>query len=131
MTRKKHPRYDLWKDVRRRARRAGVRFGWETFEAFAEWCEPRWKPGLHLVRLDESDAFGPDNCVFLSHRDKAAVNAQQFTAFGESKSLRQWSEDTRCAVSLFCLRQRIEQLKWPIEMALATAEWSHIRRFHE
>ncbi len=39
---------------------------------------------------------------------------------GDSKTLRDWSEDERCAVLFHILRERVEKLDWDLEKALIT-----------
>lgn len=47
-----------------------------------------------------------------------AVNAKQYTAFGETKTLNAWSHDSRCVVGKKTLVYRINSAKWDIERAL-------------
>lgn len=46
--------------------------------------------------------------------------AKMMEAFGESKTLRDWSRDARCKVGLRTLRNRLSINGWEIERAIAT-----------
>lgn len=55
----------------------------------------------------------------LSNRHyKPKKDAKFYKAFGESKTLFQWSKDERCKPSYKMLWQRVEQLGWHIEDAI-------------
>lgn len=41
-----------------------------------------------------------------------------YKAFGEEKTLEKWVKDKRCVVKFYCLKARINELKYPIEKAL-------------
>lgn len=51
---------------------------------------------------------------------KPKKDSKFYKAFGESKTLFQWSQDKRCKPSYKMLWQRIEQLGWNIEDAIGT-----------
>lgn len=41
-----------------------------------------------------------------------------WTAFGESKSLKEWAKDPRCKVCFSTLLSRVTKYRWPIERAI-------------
>lgn len=45
-------------------------------------------------------------------------NEKVFEAFGETKTLRQWSNDDRCIVRYNTLFDRVHHMKWDVEKAL-------------
>ena len=54
-------------------------------------------------------------------RKKRMVNGSVFlTAFGESKSIQEWSKDPRCNVARNTITNRIYTLKWEHERAIVT-----------
>lgn len=77
--------------------------------------------GLHLDRIDNNGPYAPWNCQFVTPKVNASNkrNNTRITIFGESKTLAQWSEDPRCAVSASTLGARLV-IKWSPEAALTT-----------
>lgn len=124
--------YNMWKEVRRKAKRSGraVCPEWSESGRFREWYEPRAFPGCY-VDMGEDGEVGPATCRVVSRREFFAERSQLHEAFGELKTLREWAEDVRCAVSLNCLRARYRHAGWPLELSLTAGEWSHVRRYHE
>ncbi|WP_159048648.1 hypothetical protein [Streptomyces sp. NRRL F-4489] len=44
----------------------------------------------------------------------------QYTAFDETKTLSEWTQDQRCTVDRYTLRDRVRHRKWSLEKALTT-----------
>lgn len=104
--------YPLWKD---------------DFKAFYDWAiENGYEEGLTLDRFPDRDGnYEPTNCRFVGGRpQKLNTDATRLiTAFGETKSMLEWSEDVRCKVSYSGLRNRVGRDKefWEdIELAIIT-----------
>lgn len=129
--------YRIWRDNRRRCsnpRRAdwatyggrGIRFGWrDDFDGFYDWAmRTGFEPGLCLDRRDRDADFGPRNCHWVTKHEiytrlpKRALVL--LTAFGECKSMAEWSRDPRCLVSKHGLGARVYR-GWPHEQAIALA----------
>lgn len=73
-----------------------------------------------LYRIDSG--WAPEDAVSRPSGEILANqrNAAKVAAFGESKSIPQWSRDPRCRCGKSALRQRIVEYKWPAEMAILT-----------
>lgn len=44
----------------------------------------------------------------------------EYVAWGEAKTLAEWSRDSRCVVSYSCLKARVHAQSWPFKSALTT-----------
>jgi hypothetical protein len=92
---------------------------WAQFRPFLEWAlRSGARPGLWLVRVDRSGDYSPTNCKWL--RPKEALKRRSpptrrppprrlLRAFCESKGLREWVQDPRCAVSATTIARRIAE----------------------
>ena|SRR3990167_450473 len=92
------------------------------FLAFAGWAvEAGYADGLQIDRIDNDKGYSAKNCRWVSRlqncRNKR--NNRYLEAFGESKILSAWTEDTRCVVPKGTLTRRVWQ-GWPLEAALTT-----------
>lgn len=144
-----HPVYKKWRMMRKRCNDTshdkyanyggrGVRVcdEWdESFEAFLKWSlENGWQPGLEIDRYPNNDGnYEPGNCRYVTRKQQCRNYSRNITieAFGESKILKEWSEDERCTVTYNTLFQRIKA-GWNPEEALSTpkrggAGWHHAR----
>ena len=54
----------------------------------------------------------------LTVRDRQKRGGKLFQAFGEEKTMVDWSKDPRCAVPLSTLYKRVGSYSWPLEKAL-------------
>src|SRR5688572_17652494 len=92
---------------------------WRTFLSFA--IDMGLAPSaLHSIdRINNNGNYEPGNCRWAT--DKVQTNNSRgnriVSAFGQSKTIAQWSEDERCSVSAPCFRKRIEE-GWNPEIAL-------------
>jgi NTP pyrophosphatase (non-canonical NTP hydrolase) len=130
---RKHPLYQIWKGMRARCfsetHVSYERYGgrgivpceeWENYDNFYYWSiENGWEAHLCLDRKDNDGPYSPDNCRWATYKEQGnntSANVRIF-AFGEFKTVSQWSEDIRCAVPLNTLYQRI-QSEWSPEKAI-------------
>jgi hypothetical protein len=96
-----------------------------SFEAFRAWAlGAGYLEGAtfrqEVDRIDNDGPYAPDNCRIVTpkpNRNNTRGN-RMVTAFGETKSMMAWSEDPRCAVTYYALRNRLSQSGWPAEAAI-------------
>lgn len=89
--------------------------------AFWRWAlANEYTPRLTLDRINNDAGYSPGNCQWVSlsqnHRNTRAN--VRIAAFGETKTLIEWSEDARCAVVYGRLRERLAA-GWEPELAIA------------
>jgi len=96
---------------------------WRTSpDAFICWAIAHgWKKGLQIDRIDNDGYYGPNNCRIATPVQNArnSRRATLLTAFGETKPLTAWAEDSRCRIRVKSLRTRI-RAGWTHEEAIAT-----------
>lgn len=96
----------------------------DSYENFKKWStENGYSEELTLDRVDVNGNYCPENCRWVSQEvqnaNKRNSNTTTLKAFGEEKTLIEWSHDKRCVVSLMCLKYRVFA-KWEPEKALTT-----------
>lgn len=96
---------------------------WKSdYVAFRDWALTNdYKSGLEIDRKDNDKGYSPENCWFAtpSQNCRNKRSNKLLTAFGETKTMIEWSEDTRCSVSYDTLQCRVSQYGWPIEKAIS------------
>lgn len=83
---------------------------WLDDRKFVEWAiNNGYSEGLSLDRINNNGNYSPDNCRWTTYKVQAnnKRNNLLLTAFGETKTLAQWSEDPRCSVRYSVLQDRI------------------------
>jgi len=96
---------------------------WQTYIPFRTWAlAAGYADGLTIERVDNNGSYHPDNCTWIPAAEQAKNRSSQVlgTAFGETKSLTEWSRDPRCMVSLPSLMLRVQRRKWDVERAVTT-----------
>lgn len=94
----------------------------KNFKAFYKWSiDNGYKEGLTLDRINVDGDYKPSNCRWVSKKTQAwnrrnTIKAE-LTAFGETKTLHEWSKDERCVVSVGTLSYRIGA-GWDSELSL-------------
>lgn len=94
---------------------------WWNFETFYSWAlasnyeEEKW-----LDRIDNNGNYGPDNCRWSTPQESAnnRSSTKFITAWGERKSLFEWTQDSRCNINYAGLKQRLNR-GWSPEEALS------------
>ena len=132
-----HPLYSSWHAMKRRAESGpsyrywryyagkGVKIcdEWrKSFVAFYEWAIANgWRDGLTIDRIDNDGNYEPGNCRFITQQEQACnrSNNRWISAFGQSKTIAQWSRDERCSVSAEALNWRLSN-GWEAERAILT-----------
>lgn len=96
--------------------------------AFILWAlENGWAPGLTLDRIDVNGDYSPENCKWSTIIEQCnnKRNNTTLTAFGETKSLADWSRDERCQAKYFTIVRRNKEGKMTPEEIITTKEaWS-------
>jgi hypothetical protein len=97
-----------------------------SLDAFAKWSLANgYIEGrrLQIDRIDTNGNYEPSNCRWVTNKENCnnKRNNVRVTAFGETKTLSQWSEDARCVVSQMCLGDRIGRGIDP-EIAITTKQ---------
>lgn len=94
---------------------------WMSSEVFMRWAETNgYKRGLQLDRKNNNGDYRPDNCEFVTRTENLSHTRHNVfaTAFGETKTLRQWSRDERCKCGYRRLVKRIQVFQWDHEQAI-------------
>ena len=84
---------------------------WMAFVNFyADIGDPP-SPEHSIERLDVNGHYEPGNVIWgtQEQQDNNRRTTRRITAFGETKSVAQWSRDARCVVTLNTLRGRIRR----------------------
>jgi hypothetical protein len=94
-----------------------------SFPVFRSWARANgYRDGLELDRVDVNDNYRPGNCRWVEPNIQARNRRSNvlLTAFGETKTAIEWTEDTRCVVNHNTLLLRIKAGSWGAEEALTT-----------
>ena len=123
--------YTMWKRMVSYARKNGIEVcaEWQHPDQFISWAIETRPSEAHVFRRGAT--MSPGDCGWWTRAELSASLARKYTAFGKTKSLREFADDPQCPVSIDCLRQRVEQLGWPMELAISSAVGSIVRRYHE
>lgn len=100
----------------------------EKYESFRDYALAHgYQPGLQIDRYPNVDGnYEPGNIRFVTCKEnnRNRRNTKFLTAFGETKSLAEWTDDDRCRVSLRRLWSRLtggkNKTKWNPESAIST-----------
>lgn len=126
--------YIIWCDMKKRCyKNKSSQYKWygaegilvcdewkNNYKTFMEWAlNNGYEEHLTLDRIDNDEDYAPKNCrwaTMIEQHNNRRGNVI-ITIFGETKTVSQWSRDSRCNVSIACLLQRIKK-GWPLERAL-------------
>lgn len=141
----RHPLHSVWKGLFQRCYNPnftwycnyggrGIRVcdEWQDFRPFYEWATANgYAKGLEIDRVDNDGHYGPTNCRFVTRtiNSRNKRTNRRLTAFGETKTLIEWTEDPRCVVALGAFKSRIS-LGWSVEVALTT-KTAYTPRWHK
>jgi len=94
---------------------------WDNnFEIFYQWSmDNGYQEGLTIDRKDNNGDYCPENCRFVTQKinSRNRRSNKLITIFGETKTVVEWSEDSRCVVNYSNFRNRIH-LGYNPEIAL-------------
>lgn len=96
---------------------------WDTFEPFRDWALANgYSSELWIDRKDGNENYSPGNCRFVTPTESARNTSRNrlVTAFGETKVLCEWPEDSRCPVDAAVIGQRLNESAWSEQDAVAT-----------
>lgn len=126
--------YRVWHSMRERCEdpknRAYENYGgrgivvcdeWKEYLPFRNWALSNgYMQGLTIDRKNNDGNYEPLNCRFVTPAVQSRNKRSNviLNAFGESKIISEWAEDSRCAVKIANLYQRIER-GWNHEDAIA------------
>lgn len=99
---------------------------WLQFEPFRDWALQHGYDGsLTLDRIDNNQGYAPENCRWVSQIDNCNNKRGNLwiEAFGERKTLSEWSRDPRCKTSQSNLCRRIH-LGVPPDMAISAKQYT-------
>lgn len=105
---------------------------WAEFEPFAEWAEKNgYEEGLQIDRKENDGPYSPDNCRFVTRINNCNNKSDnhRVAAFGEIKTLAEWSRDPRCQVGYHVLRDRILRPNWTPEDAISRPRRKRVYRY--
>ncbi len=94
----------------------------DSYESFRDWALANgYKDGLTIDRIRNGDGYHPDNCRWATAKEQARnkTNNRMITAFGETKCLAEWAEDSRCKVKVPRIHKRLG-CGWSPEEAIST-----------
>lgn len=83
---------------------------YNDFLVFLTWAKEGYEEGLWLDRKDNNGDYVPNNCRWITPAESRdnVKGTIQITAFGETKTVSDWSKDPRCRVRHDTLARRIK-----------------------
>jgi hypothetical protein len=117
--------YTTWKGMHKRCCQEGTQKSkrykergivvcdrWQIYENFLEDMGLR-PANMTLDRIDNDGNYEPKNCRWATPKQQSrnTCTNRVMTCFGESKTMIEWSEDSRCVVSYILLKARM-RMNW-------------------
>lgn len=97
------------------------------YPAFRDWAYANgFEPHLSIDRIDNDGGYSPANCrwVTATVNNRNRRNSIWITAFGETKTIADWTMDSRCTVNGSTISRRINK-GWSSEAAILTPKRGH------
>lgn len=84
---------------------------WSDFLVFREWSlKNGYRKDLQIDRIDSDKGYSPKNCRWINRGDNVRRALEKcYSAYGETKSMKQWSLDDRCEVAYTTLTIRLKK----------------------
>jgi len=134
--RAQEPLFQVWRNMLRRCETPaatyyrhyggrGIRVcpEWHSYPEFRAWAVASgYGEGLTIDRLNNDGHYEPSNCRWVNRYIQAnnTRRNRRMKAFGEERTIAEWSRDPRCRVSYKVLEDRLQKLGWPPEVAITT-----------
>lgn len=102
----------------------GVCEEWWEYPQFRAWAQKSgFRSGLSIDRINGNESYAPENCRWATSKDqnRNRTDNRLATAFGVTKTLAEWADDPRCAVTYKTLWSRVQQKGIPVEQAMGEA----------
>lgn len=99
----------------------------DNFVAFREWAMSHgYTDNLTIERNDVNGNYCPENCCWITKQQQNLNkrNNVRVSAFGETKTVSEWTRDHRCAASQRLIYHRIYR-GWEPERAITTPRMPH------
>lgn len=93
---------------------------WADYETFRAWATSSgYKRGLQIDRINTDGSYNPENCRWADSKtnNRNRNNNRLVTHEGVTKTLAEWADDPRCAVTYAVLWERLDY-GWTFERAL-------------
>lgn len=120
LTRCENPRAEKFKDYGAR----GIRVceAWRDSATFMSWALANgWERGLQIDRRDNDGNYEPSNCHFVTRKNNMLNRRSTImvTALGETKTLKEWSDDPRCGIGYLKLWTLVRRKGLPLEAVMS------------
>jgi hypothetical protein len=94
-----------------------------SFKSFYDWAiDNDYEDHLTIDRKKNSQGYFAENCRWVDMETQANNTRRNIlvTAFGETKTLSEWSKDNRCCVNERIISHRVRRFGWHPEKAITT-----------
>jgi hypothetical protein len=94
----------------------------EDFSAFESWALANgYREDLQIDRIDNDRGYSPGNCRFVTRAENVRNTRRNrfITAWGQRKTVSEWSVDPRCVISRKGIVKRLDTGRWTPEQAIS------------
>lgn len=94
----------------------------ESFDAFYYWAVSNgYDCSLTIDRVENNSGYSPSNCRWATRKEQSnnRRTSSIHSAFGETKTLAMWIEDSKCFVTVPTIKSRLNQ-GWAFQKAIST-----------